>query len=139
MLVGLGLGGSAGAIEQLGHQALRQPDRLILMPRLDAGIAFLSGEDKELGCRVADELGGEIWIIDHVIDYTSDRQLLANSFGYRVHVQSSTLDVVGCSKYFFSQPTNNGRSQEQNAARGGFVDVLRLIAAVPIRLVTDGG
>jgi hypothetical protein len=59
--------------------------------------------------------------------------------GYRVYAPSSTLDVVGCSKYFFSQPTNNGRSQEQNAARGGFVDVLWLITAVPIRLVADGG
>lgn len=138
VLVGLSLGGSAGAIEQLGYQTLRQPDRLILIPRLDAGIAFLSGENRELGCRVANELGRENWLIGHVIDYISDRQLLANSFGYRVHALSSTLAIIDCSKCLFSQPTNNGRSQEQNAARGGFVDVLRLIAAVPIRLVTDG-
>ena len=36
-------------IEQLGHQALRQPDRLIPIPRFNAGTIFLCGEDKELG------------------------------------------------------------------------------------------
>lgn len=36
-------------VEQLGHQALRQPDRLILIPRFNAGTIFLCSEDKELG------------------------------------------------------------------------------------------
>lgn len=48
--------GSGGA-EQLGYQALRQPDRLILVARLDAGTTLLGGEDEELGDGVADEPG----------------------------------------------------------------------------------
>ena len=50
----------------------------------------------------------------------------------------SVLNAVDRSQYPVSQPTNNGRSQEYNAARGGFVDILRLITAVSIRLVTNG-
>lgn len=46
--------GSSGA-EQLGHQALRQPDRLILIACLDTSAALLGCEDEELGRRVANE------------------------------------------------------------------------------------
>ena len=46
--------GSSGA-EQLGYQALRQPDRLILIACLDTSAALLGCEDEELGRRVANE------------------------------------------------------------------------------------
>ena len=46
--------GPSGA-EQLGHQALGQPDGLILVTRLIARPALLSREDEKLSRRVANQ------------------------------------------------------------------------------------
>ena len=59
-------------VEQLGHQTLGQSDRLVLVARLDAGTAFLGGEDEELGCRVLEPVcrldGVEVRVIPWTIE-----------------------------------------------------------------------
>ena len=52
-------------VEQLGHQALRQPDRLILIPRFNAGPTLLGSGDKELRSGITDKFGGQIGTMLH--------------------------------------------------------------------------